>query len=295
MKVVLLGSTGHISRPLTENLVRQKVDTTVITRSEKNADTIQSLGAKAAIGSVDDIEFLTSTFKGATTVVLLVPVPFNTPDLISEMTNQCMIMCDAILKAGVKHVVYVSAIGADTPNLGFLHGHYLNEKIIEKKLANLDSVSSVRPSAFYTNIFGFIKTIISNDRIFSTYDSETLHSYVHPIDISDVCADLIFNPSDKKFNAVHVESERITPAELTRVISEAIKKPDLKWVTVLDPDAMIAEGFSENTAKLFADTFAPENIPKIYQGLFNGPTIVGKHKITDFVNNDFVEVYKAFL
>lgn len=70
MKIVLLGSRGNIANPLSKLLVSKGADVTVITRSQKNVDAIESDGAKAAVGSVDDVEFLTKTFDKATSVFI---------------------------------------------------------------------------------------------------------------------------------------------------------------------------------------------------------------------------------
>ncbi len=62
MKIVLTGSLGNIGRPLTENLVKDGFDVTVISSNPERQNTIESLGAKAATGSIYDAGFLTETF-----------------------------------------------------------------------------------------------------------------------------------------------------------------------------------------------------------------------------------------
>ena len=58
MKYVITGGAGNISRPLTEKLLKAGQDVTVISRNAEHLKPLTDLGAKAAIGSVDDLAFL---------------------------------------------------------------------------------------------------------------------------------------------------------------------------------------------------------------------------------------------
>lgn len=52
MKIIVTGSLGHISKPLTQALVKNGHAVTVISRKAEKQKDIESLGAKAAIGSI---------------------------------------------------------------------------------------------------------------------------------------------------------------------------------------------------------------------------------------------------
>ncbi len=65
MKIIVTGSLGHISKPLTEELVQKGHTVTVISSKPEKQAAIEALGATAAIGSVEDVSFLTTTFAGA--------------------------------------------------------------------------------------------------------------------------------------------------------------------------------------------------------------------------------------
>lgn len=80
MKYVITGSLGNISKPLAEKLVAAKHDVTVISSKSDKAAQIEALGAKAAIGSVEDVEFLTKTFTGSDAVYTMVPPNFGASD-----------------------------------------------------------------------------------------------------------------------------------------------------------------------------------------------------------------------
>ena len=80
MKYVITGAAGNISKPLAEKLLKAGHDVTVISRHEKNIQSLISLGAHAAIGSVEDTDFLTKTFTGADAIYTMVPPHFGATD-----------------------------------------------------------------------------------------------------------------------------------------------------------------------------------------------------------------------
>jgi Trk K+ transport system NAD-binding subunit len=59
MKITLTGSLGNISKPLAEILIKNGHEVTIISSDSKKVSDIEALGAKAAIGSVSDVSFLT--------------------------------------------------------------------------------------------------------------------------------------------------------------------------------------------------------------------------------------------
>jgi len=77
MKYVVLGSLGNISKPLAQKLVDAGHSVTVISSKAVKIEQIEALGAKAAIGSVDDVSFLAKTFAGADAVYTMVPPNFG--------------------------------------------------------------------------------------------------------------------------------------------------------------------------------------------------------------------------
>ncbi|MDB5017277.1 MAG: NAD-dependent dehydratase [Mucilaginibacter sp.] len=73
MKYVITGSTGHISKPLSEQLIKAGHDVTIISSNDDKVKQIEDLGATASIGSVEDVAFLTKTFAGTDAVYTMVP------------------------------------------------------------------------------------------------------------------------------------------------------------------------------------------------------------------------------
>ena len=81
MKIIVTGSLGNISKPLTQLLVDQGHEVTVVSSDPQKQAAIEALGATAAIGSIADVNFLTKTFIGADAVYGMIPLSFTEPDL----------------------------------------------------------------------------------------------------------------------------------------------------------------------------------------------------------------------
>ena len=63
MKYIITGSTGNISKPLSKQLIYAGNDVAIISSSKEKIKEIEDLGAKALIGSIEDLSFLTGRSK----------------------------------------------------------------------------------------------------------------------------------------------------------------------------------------------------------------------------------------
>ena len=71
MNIVLTGSISNVGKPLTVALIKKGHSVTVISSHPERRAAIEALGAKAAIGKMQDAVFLTKTFTGADIVYLM--------------------------------------------------------------------------------------------------------------------------------------------------------------------------------------------------------------------------------
>uniref|UniRef100_UPI0038902125 SDR family oxidoreductase n=1 Tax=Acinetobacter sp. TaxID=472 RepID=UPI0038902125 len=156
MKIILTGSLGHIGKPLATTLVQKGHSVTVITSKAERKNEIENIGAKAAVGCIDNVDFLTETFIGADIVYLMEP-PINFLDakIIMDTYWQAIAKSyvEAILNSGVTKVIHLSSIGAHTDKgVGMLAAHYWVENIL-KELPHTVSIKTMRPVGFYYNMF----------------------------------------------------------------------------------------------------------------------------------------------
>lgn len=113
MKIIVTGSLGNISRPLTERLIAQGHQVTVISSDPTKFQAIETLGALPAIGSIYDLSFLAETFKGADAVYAMIPLSFTEPDLGQYLHRIAQNYATALTQTGVKRIVLLSGWAAD--------------------------------------------------------------------------------------------------------------------------------------------------------------------------------------
>ena len=148
MKIIVTGSLGHISKPLTTELIQKGHAVTVISSKLDKQKHIEVLGAAAAIGSLEDVDFLTATFTGADAVYCMIPPNYAEPDPVVYYRRLGSNYAKAIQQSGVKRVVYLSSYGAHlAKDTGFILGAHHVEKIFDE-LPNV-SITHMRPTYFY--------------------------------------------------------------------------------------------------------------------------------------------------
>ena len=230
MNIVITGSLGHIGKPLTEALIQKGHHVTVISsKPQKQAD-IGALGATAAIGSVEDVTFLTSTLTGADAVFCMIPPNFSQPDQVTYYSRIGNSYAQAIKQAGVKRVVHLSSYGAHLDKgTGFIVGsHHVENRL--NALPNV-ALTHIRPGYFYYNLFGFVGMIKSAGFMGANYGGEDRLVLVSPVDIAAAVADELTTANTDR-PVRYVASDERTCSDVARVLGGAIGKPDLTWAVI---------------------------------------------------------------
>ena len=114
MKIVITGSLGHISKPLTTILTQKGHAVTVISSNPEKQQAIEALGATAAIGELQDTAFLVNTFKDSGALYAMAPPNYSGVSDIRGYYRQIGdSYAQAIRETGVRRVVFLSSMGAD--------------------------------------------------------------------------------------------------------------------------------------------------------------------------------------
>lgn len=296
MKITITGSLGHIGKPLTQELVQKGYTVTVISSNPEKQKDIEAIGAISAIGSLEDVDFITSSFAGADVVYCMVP-PGNyfdhSLDLLGYYRKLGNNYAKAIKQTGVKSVVNLSSIGGhlDKGN-GILLGAHHVENIL-KELSSDVAITHIRPTEFYYNLLPQVHSAKNNGFIASNIGNEVVNSWVSPTDIaSAIAAEITIPLTGRKVR--YVASEELTYNELASVLGEAIGKPDLKWVKLTDEqmlDGLIAVGMQPKIAAGLTEMYAAVNSGLLYEDYnLHKPIIMGKVKAKDFAK-DFATGY----
>ena len=299
MNIVVTGSLGNISKPLAKILIEKGHSVTVISSKTERQKEIEALGAKAAIGTMEDADFLTTTFKGADLVYLMETLGTGSffdknLDYIATINKISNNYKQAVQQSGVKRVVHLSSIGAHTDKgNGMLAFHYNVENIL-KQLPDDVSIKFMRPVGFYINMFAFIPTIKKQNAIIQNYGGDEKEPWVSQLDIAAVIAEEMEKPFVGR-TIRYIASDEVSPNEVAKILGEAIDKPDLKWQIITDEqmlNGMIAAGMNPKIAKGLVEMNAGRRTGVLDEDYHRNRPILGKTKLTDFAK-EFARVFNG--
>jgi uncharacterized protein YbjT (DUF2867 family) len=255
MKYVLLGSLGNITKPLVTQLIKVGHKVTIVSSDAGKVAAIEDLGADAAIGTIEDTAFLSSTFKGADAIYTMIP-----PKWDAKLWNQWIggigkKYAEAIKASGVKKVVNLSSIGADQADgVGPVSGLHLAEEALNS-LSGVD-IRHLRAGFFYTNFYSAIGMIRQAGIYGNNYGADAPVAMVHPRDIAAAAAEELLSLGFKGSSVRYVVSDERTSREITAVLGASIGKPGLPFVPFSDEDnrnGILGAGLSAEVADNYTE------------------------------------------
>ncbi|MEJ5106843.1 NmrA family NAD(P)-binding protein [Chryseobacterium sp. MYb328] len=284
MKIIITGSLGNVAKPLTKQLIEQGHDITVISSNEARKHDIESLGAKPAIGSITDLEFLTQTFNGADSVFVMTPPAISAGNIVQNTINTGKKYAEAIKNAGVKRAVMLSSVGAGSPvENGPIKGLHHIEKLYNE--VESTSFTFLRAGYFYTNFFNDIPLIKNAGIIGGNYPENTEIPVVHPADIAKAAAEeLVKNETGK--NIRYIVSDSRKASDFAKILGAAVEKPELPWVEFSDEDSlggMLQAGLPQDMAELYVEMGLGMKTGTVQKDFIehNSP-VTGSTKLEDF-------------
>jgi uncharacterized protein YbjT (DUF2867 family) len=306
MKIILTGSLGNISKPLTQLLVGQGHSVTVISSNPEKMAAIGALGATAAIGSIADVDFLTKTFTGADAVYAMIPLSFTEPDLGDYLRRMAQNYAEALKQAETKRVVVMSGWAAN-----LVQGENVEDAFDGLTGA---SITIMRPASFYTNFYqsmdlirgkGLIGKFLTlrysglwalltgkTGLLMGNYGGEDRTVFVSPKDIADAVAEeLLLHPDKTRIR--YVGSEEMTCNEAARIIGAAVGKPWLKWVLLSDKQmlqGMKMAKVPQKLAETLVEMQAAMHSGKALENFHRSQPTMGKVKLAEFAK-EFAEAY----
>lgn len=296
MKYVITGGAGHISRPLTEKLLNAGHDVTVISRNAEHIKSLTDKGAKGAIGSVQDVDFLRKTFAGADAVYTMIPPKYDVTDLKAHIASVGKNYAEAIKANNIKYVVNLSSVGAHLrdgagPPSGLYH---VEQALNESKNTN---IKHLRPVYFFANFLGNVGMVKNMNIIGGNFGGANFKMVLTDTnDIAEVAFEELSKLDFTGHSVRYIASDEPSTDDIAKSLGAAIGKPELPWVVFSDEQAlggMMQMGIPENIAKNYA-----EMGHAIHSGIFyedywkNHPAKLGKTKLEDFAKT-FAAVYNA--
>jgi uncharacterized protein YbjT (DUF2867 family) len=291
MKIIITGSLGNISKPLAKELIAKDHNVTIISSKVVRQQEIEALGAKAALGSVEDLEFLKTAFAGADAVYGMTPPNFGAVDMIGYYGRVAKAYAEAAKSAGVKHFVYLSSYGADLEKgSGIIMGSHTGEGILNE-LQGI-AVTCLRPGYFYYNLYNYLGMLKGQGMIGDNFGGDDKLVLVSPLDIAAVAAGEL-SEANSQSKVRYIASDELSCNEAAKLIGEVIGKPDLQWLTFTDEQVKkirLERGIPPAITYLLVELGTAIHTGILRSDYEKHKPVLGKVKLQDFLK-EFAAAY----
>lgn len=260
--IAITGATGNTGSVAAKALLGKGEKVRAIGHHQHKLQPLVALGAEAFVGNVDDVASMTSAFKNADAVYLMIPPAMEVEDYRAYQNQIGDVYAAAIKAAGVKYVVTLSSLGAQHPQgTGPIAGlHYLEQKLNAIPGIN---VLHLRPASFMENFLRTIEPLRSMGTLPGPAPADTNVPYIAVRDIGGYAANRL---AARDFSGSSVQEllgpRDYTMREVAAAIGKAIGKPNLGYMQVPLPmleQGLVQGGFKKSMAALMIEMFKAEN------------------------------------
>lgn len=294
MHYVITGSIGHTGKPITQALVQAGHTVTVITSKPENIAAIEALGAQAAVGNVEEADFLKQAFAGADAVYLLIPGKWGVTGWRAFQNTIIDNYIEAIQANDIRFAVLLSSVGAHMGNgAGPVDGLY----DAEQKLRQVPGLNtkSLRPSYFMYNLFAMIGMVKGMGIMGSNFGDGTV-ALTHTNDIADIAIKELLNLDFTGFRIQYIASDERTGSEIAQVLGATVGKPETPWVVFADEQSkqgLLQAGLNEEMAEEYTKLGQAMRDGRMQSDYMENKPTFGKVKLEDFARNEFAPAFNV--
>lgn len=225
--ILVTGATGTVGSEVVKQLVAAGQKVRALVRDPKKANF--GAGVEVVAGDLTKPETLGAALAGVEKVFAL--SAGNIPEQEGNLVA-------AAKKAGVKHIVKLSVMGADfEPGISFGRWHRASEKNIE---ASGIAWTHIRPVGFMSNAFQWAGTIKSQGAFYQPAGNGK-QALIDPKDIAAFAVKILTSDGHEG-KAYDLSSEALTMTEQAKILSDALGKP-VNYVDV--PEDAARQGMAQ--------------------------------------------------
>ena len=256
---VITGATGNTGKKVVENLLKAGKSVKALGRDANKLQSLAQMGAELGIGDLEDAQFLTEQFEGASAVYALIPPKWDLQEPWRDYQRRvAAAITKALQNANVKNVVVLSSNGAQMPEgAGPVSGLYEFEQML-KEVSGLN-ILSLRAGFFMQNFYAQIGMIKQAGIMGYAMKADVKMPVVHTNDIADIATKHLLALDFSGFKPVFVSGQRdLTMQEVALVLGNAVGKPNLPYIAFSAADAkagMLQMGIPETIADGYNELF----------------------------------------
>ncbi len=251
---VIAGATGNVGSVAASELLGSGKPVRVIVRDSAKGELFEQQGAEVAVGTLDDVVFLTGVLRGADAAFLLVPPNYATGDYPAYQRATADAICKAVQDSAIPHVVALSSMGADQEaGLGPIVGlNYFERKLVETGT----KLTALRPGFFMENLAESIEPAKQQGMYASFMPQDLAMPMIATRDIgAEVARSMLTAPANNQ--VIDIVGPAYSAVDVAKQIGERLGK-ELQIVTVPPEgwvEALSQGGVPQHFAELYAEMY----------------------------------------
>ncbi len=265
--IAILGATGNVGGKIATILAKKSEPVRAVSRSIERLRPLASKTVTVFAGDAKETEFLVKAFTDVDAVFALIPPNPAAPEFMRYTDTIGQSIARALAIAKVKHVVFLSSVGAELAGepTGPIKGlHNMEERLNNIKGLN---VMHVRAGYFMENLLSNIDLIRSKGITGSAVRGDVKIATIATKDIAVYAAEHLAK-RDFIGSSVHylLGQRDITLIEASDIIGSKISKPGLPYVLFPYDEAektMVAMGLSPDMSRTYVEMARAFNEGKI--------------------------------
>jgi uncharacterized protein YbjT (DUF2867 family) len=207
--ILVIGGTGQVGCEVVKQLAQAKAKARVLVRSAQKAEEAKKLGLETVEGDFTNIPSLEAALKGVEKLFLLTPAG-------SHQADQEIAVMEAAKKAGVKHIVLVSAVGAHPSSPITLAQQHAKSEDHLKGMGLAYTI--LQPHSFMQNLFRSLGSIKGQGAIYGNFKEGKI-AMVDTRDIAAVAVAALTQPGHENQTYVITGPEAVTNSEVAEKLS----------------------------------------------------------------------------
>ena len=159
-KIVILGATGTVGSKISDILLNEGYQITLVARHTEKLEMFRSSNAEIIAGDVMDVEILTNAFNNADSAFLILPDNVKAENTRAYQRQVTSNYIEAIEKSGIKYIVNMSSVGSHMHEGNGIMGGTGEQEVRLNQLKDVN-ILHIRSAYFMDNwlrIIGLVKT-----------------------------------------------------------------------------------------------------------------------------------------
>jgi uncharacterized protein YbjT (DUF2867 family) len=250
--ILITGATGTNGREIARLLSKAGVPVRALVRSAKSAAGLQLPGIQPVIGDFGDPASLKAALAGVERALLLTP-------FVEDQRPLQAAFIDTARRAGVRHVVKFSCMGADAASItSIFRQHGEGERLLE---GSGMAWTHLRPNSFMQNFLGSAATI-AQGALYAPMD-ESRVSFVDARDIAAVAVAALTQPGHEGKAYEITGSESLSHVEVAATLTATLERK-VEFVTVSPGQ------FRESMLQFSLPAWAADGLNELYAAYRRG-------------------------